>query len=230
MANAEGALPASVTGETAGAAAPTTGATSSLADAAGGPGDAVDLASNASAPSGAPSAAGTPSATGPSSPSGIVDSNVTPDLANASSQADIAKSPIKGLLDTSGGPNVDVGKVTSNAVTDQSAAVKSPGGWQPDPMAADAAATPGAGNAQPSWAQQIGNFGKSAGGFISDNKELLNAGGGLVSGAMKSASDQSLLKEKYAAQTAYEQGNRDRLNASMRGLAMPTYQAPARRV
>lgn len=59
--------------------------------------------------------------------------------------------------------------------------------------------------------------------WIEENKETAKLAGGLVSGAMKSYGDQSLLKQRYALEDEQRQRERQRYSDSVRGLHMPVY-------
>lgn len=85
---------------------------------------------------------------------------------------------------------------------------------------------PGGMAANPTTPMSLGDMASATGKFINDNKVLVNTAGGVVNGAMKNASDRNSLKQQaeIAANTA--KAARDRYNASLQGLAMPTYQAP----
>lgn len=73
-----------------------------------------------------------------------------------------------------------------------------------------------------SWKQGMSGVGK----WMSDNKELVNTGSGILGGAMKNASEQDALAEKWKREDEEIARRRAQISASILGLKMPTYQAP----
>ena len=80
---------------------------------------------------------------------------------------------------------------------------------------------PGGGDAAPS--RMLDGL-KSAMSWAKDNKELTQAGAGLLQAGMSAYGQQEAIKEQLLAREQVQQRARDRLNASVQGLKMPVYQ------
>lgn len=217
----EGATPASLTGDA--------GSAGSASDVAASAGGSADAASPFQTPdSGMGTAPDTSGAPAPTQPQGIVNANAGQAPTSQPQGIAAPKSPINPLVNSSGSPTVDVTQATAQPTIDQSSAVQSQSGGVDGAGGASLqeGSTPSSAIQSPSLWDQTKSVAGNVGGAIKSNPGLANAAGGIISGAMKSMSDQSLMKEKYAQQLAYEQAQRDRYNASLKGLAMPTYVPP----
>lgn len=80
--------------------------------------------------------------------------------------------------------------------------------------------------AAPSFMERVSDAGKTASTWMKDNKELVNVGGGMIQGAMRSYGDQAAMKQRMELQEGYDARQRARINASLKGLTMPTYHRP----
>jgi hypothetical protein len=62
--------------------------------------------------------------------------------------------------------------------------------------------------------------------WAKQNPRLVQAGSGLLTAGMNYYGQQDAIKTSLALQEAAAQRSRDRINASTRGLPVPTYQPP----
>lgn len=67
----------------------------------------------------------------------------------------------------------------------------------------------------------------NVGGWIKDNKELAQLGGGIVGGAMNNVAKQRQMQQAYELEQEAADRKRQQYSTSVQGLQMPTYQAPA---
>lgn len=72
-----------------------------------------------------------------------------------------------------------------------------------------------------SWG--FGDYATRMGSFMNDHAQLMNTAGGIVSGAMKNASERNAMKEQAEIAANAAKAARDRYNASLKGLTVPTY-------
>ena len=78
----------------------------------------------------------------------------------------------------------------------------------------------------PNVASSIGDTISGVGKWMGANKELVNTGAGIIGGAMKNASEQDMLAEKWKQEDEAIARKRQQLSASILGLQMPTYVPP----
>jgi hypothetical protein len=76
----------------------------------------------------------------------------------------------------------------------------------------------------PTALESLQNMGSKAAQFAKGNKELVQAGAGLVQGAMQQKAQGDMLDERMRLEEEAVARQRARLNASVMGLRMPTYQ------
>lgn len=143
------------------------------------------------------------------------------DAANASAAS--VKSPIQPLLGS--GP-----VAPSTAVTAPSVAVNPTQVTAAGPVVDSSGTNLFAGQtpAQPGLLGQAGDMVNKGAAWMKANPELVKAGSGLIGGAANNASKQRLMQQQYDLEWAQNQKARDRYNASMAGLKMPSYVAPTK--
>ena len=146
------------------------------------------------------------------SPSGIVGSQLGAPLPNGVSPGDFADT-LGGPQAAASAPSMVPGAAETAATQQQVAAVSGQTGIQAPSLAGKTVGA--APNTLGEAASRLKGFGSDAMKYISDpkNANVVKLGGGLVQGAMKSYSDQSMYDQKMAAQEA----ERARFNRSIIG-------------
>lgn len=73
-----------------------------------------------------------------------------------------------------------------------------------------------------SWGDRVGQVSD----WMRSNKDIVNVGAGIVGGAMKNASEQDLMRERWAAEDAALAKRRQQISDSVRGLKVGTFVPP----